>query len=198
MNPRLLLVTLGLAMTSCTEKTSDPFVPLPMPITRSAGSVLLPLAGRIVRLGSPESGRPVEESPGWARFPSDVWMDTAEMSQAEFQLLLGRNPSTVQGADLPVTDVSWFDALLAANARSRRDGLDSVYEYIAIRRDAFGVVTGVEGLSVRLERDGWRLPTDGRHDFTDGEATNTDHLNFAGSLRMTAKLDSVIAELLAR
>lgn len=160
MKSRLLLVPLGLALTSCSERASDPLAPLPMPITRSAGSVLLPLSGKVVRLGSPETGRPVEESPGWARFASDVWMDTTEMSQGEFQVLLGRNPSTVQATDLPVTDVSWFDALLAANARSRRDGLDSVYEYLAIRKDVRGDVAGLEGLSAHLERNGWRLPTE--------------------------------------
>jgi uncharacterized protein (TIGR02171 family) len=160
MKTRLLLVSLGLAVMSCSQDAADPMAPTPTTIRRSAGSVLLPLAGKVVRLGSPESGRPVEEAPGWARFAFDAWMDTTEMSQGEFQLLLGRNPSTVKGESLPVTDVSWFDAVLAANARSRRDGLDSVYEYISIRRDGSGDIAGLDGLSAQLGRDGWRLPTE--------------------------------------
>lgn len=152
-------LALGAVLMSCSEE-SDPVAPVTGLTERSGGAVLLPLAGGVVRLGSVESGRPLEESPGWARFPVDVWMDTTEMTQAEYLGLTGRNPSNVKGDDLPVSGVSWFDAVLAANARSRRDGLDTVYAYLSIRTDLVGDVSGLEGLSARLDRSGWRLPTE--------------------------------------
>lgn len=111
-------------------------------------------------MGSTDPEAASEESPGWTRFSHDLWMDTAEMGQAEYQRLLGRNPSRVRGENLPVTDVSWYDAVLAANARSRADGLDSVYDYLDRRADSAGSVLELRGLAVHLERGGWRLPTE--------------------------------------
>lgn len=120
----------------------------------------LSLAGVVLRLGSDDPLAAPEERPGWARFQHDVWMDTTEMTQSEFRGLVGRNPSMVAGEDLPVTNVSWFDAVVAANARSRRDRLDSVYEYTVFVADSAGNVADLQGLSIHLDRDGWRLPTE--------------------------------------
>lgn len=121
---------------------------------------LLPLAGTVLRIGSDDPLALPEERPGWVRFGRDIWMDTIEMCQREYRLLIGRNPSKTVGDSLPVTDVSWYDALLAANARSRRDGLDSVYEYVSVRLDPAGNAQDLSGLAVHPDRDGWRLPTE--------------------------------------
>ncbi len=121
---------------------------------------LLPLAGSVLRLGSDDPSALPEERPGWARFPRDVWMDTVEMAQGEYRSLMGRNPSKRSGDSLPVTDVTWYDAALAANARSRRDGLDTVYEYARAHLDAAGNAIDLAGLSIHLDREGWRLPTE--------------------------------------
>lgn len=130
-------------------------------LSDSTGSArLLPLAGTKVRIGSDDSLAPLEERPGWVRFTHDVWMDTVEMTQVEYRALRGRNPSTVVGDSLPVTDVSWFDAVLAANARSKRDGLDTVYQYTSVRLDSLGSVLDLSGFSMHLNRAGWRLPTE--------------------------------------
>jgi formylglycine-generating enzyme required for sulfatase activity len=121
---------------------------------------LVPLAGTAFRIGSDDSTARPEENPGWVRFTHDLWIDTGEMTQDEYRQLSGRNPSSVVGDSLPVTNVSWFDAVLAANARSRRDGLDSVYQYASVRLDSLGSALDIAELSVRLDRAGWRLPTE--------------------------------------
>ncbi|MBK9577125.1 MAG: SUMF1/EgtB/PvdO family nonheme iron enzyme [Fibrobacteres bacterium] len=134
--------------------------PIPVPSVATGWARLLPLSGKVLRIGSDDPLALPEERPGWVRFGRDIWMDTLEMGQAEYRTLLGRNPSKVVGDSLPVTDVSWYDALLAANARSRRDGLDSVYEYVSVRLDAAGNAQDLPGLAVHPDRDGWRLPTE--------------------------------------
>ncbi len=121
---------------------------------------LVPLAGTAFRIGSDDSTARPEENPGWVRFTHDLWIDTGEMTQDEYRQLRGRNPSSVVGDSLPVTNVSWFDAVLAANARSRRDGLDSVYQYASVRLDSLGSALDIAELSVRMDRAGWRLPTE--------------------------------------
>lgn len=128
------------------------------PASREPG--VLPLEGTVFRLGSDDGFASPEERPGWTRFTRDVRMDGTECSQAEYLALRGRNPSKIRGDALPVTDVTWYDAVLVANARSRRDGLDSVYEYTAVRFDSSGAATELDGLAAHLDRDGWRLPTE--------------------------------------
>ena len=131
----------------------------PLPFDSSSGREC-PLSGVVLRLGSDDALASPDEKPGWTRFRHDVRMDRTEMTQAEYQLLMERNPSTFRGDSLPVTDVSWYDAVLAANARSRRDGLDTVYEYSSAASDAFGNAQSLSGLSIHLDRSGWRLPTE--------------------------------------
>ncbi len=131
------------------------------PASNTAGSSrLCALKQNLFGLGSSGPLATAEEKPGWTRFAHDVWMDTTEMTQAEYRALLGRNPSKVVGDALPVTNVSWFDAIIAANARSRRDNLDSVYEYASIQLDSLGNAWSLSALAVHLDRAGWRLPTE--------------------------------------
>lgn len=151
----LPLLALGWFAQACT--TDGAAVPLP---SDPSGARLLPIAGTLLRVGSSDPEAAPEERPGWVRFENDVWMDTVEMSQEEYFALVGFRPSSRVGARLPVTEVTWFDAILAANARSRRDRLDTVYEYRSVQRDPFGCAQAVGGLAVHLDRSGWRLPTE--------------------------------------
>ena len=121
---------------------------------------LIPAKGAILRLGSDDPQAAPEERPGWTRFAHDFWIDTNEVSQKDFSALVGRNPSQTKGESLPVTNVTWFDAVLAANARSKRDGLDSVYEYASSTLGGDGAALDLAGLSSHLDRNGWRLPTE--------------------------------------
>ncbi len=44
------------------------------------------------------------------------WMGRYEVTQAEYQALMGTNPSQFLGADRPVENVTWFDAVAYCNA----------------------------------------------------------------------------------
>jgi formylglycine-generating enzyme required for sulfatase activity len=91
---------------------------------------------------------------------SSFLVDATEVTQASFVELMGCNPSNNQAAlDLPVENVSWYDALLYCNARSKRDGLDTVYRY----SEAMMMQSTCTSL-VELDWDkralGYRLPTE--------------------------------------
>lgn len=154
-----VFLALAFLLSSCGDAdTNAPDSPDPEVVP---GARHLELRGMVFRLGSSDPEAAPEETPGWMRFAHAVWMDTCETTQREFASLMGRNPSSDTGALLPVSDVTWYDAVLYANARSRRDGLDSVYGHAGIRRDASGAAIGLDAFVADLEREGWRLPTEG-------------------------------------
>lgn len=166
------LLSLGtwgaIAFPSCTNDAISPLVS-----GEDGAGRHCPLSGVIFRLGSDDASASPEERPGWTRFEHDVWMDATEMTQAEYVDLSGGNPSPIKGDSLPVTNVSWYDAALAANARSKRDGLDTVYEYGSVEPDGSGNAQSLGALSIHLDRDGWRLPTEAEWEAAARAGTST-------------------------
>ncbi|MDR2517794.1 MAG: SUMF1/EgtB/PvdO family nonheme iron enzyme, partial [Spirochaetaceae bacterium] len=49
------------------------------------------------------------------------------VTQAEYEALMGVNPSNFKGQDLPVECVSWYDTIEYCNKRSAQEGLTPVY-----------------------------------------------------------------------
>ena len=81
--------------------------------TNLAGMVWIP-AGEFV-MGSPteETGRDPDESPQTrVVIPRGFWVGKCEVTQGDYQKLIGVNPSNETGdANRPVERVSWFDAM---------------------------------------------------------------------------------------
>ncbi len=82
-------------------------------------------------MGSPanEPGRDSDESQYEVVLSRDFFMQTTEVTQGQWQALMGNNPSYFLGcgSDCPVERVSWFEALEYANALSRQEGLEACY-----------------------------------------------------------------------
>lgn len=133
------------------------------------GPILVRSAGSRVHLGDSSAWAQANEQPrGWVVFGYDFQLDRTEVTQAEFVELMGWNPSSPgagSGDSFPVQNLSWFDAVLFCNARSVRDGLDTVYAYSARRRNANGVTWDLQSLSADLGKSGWRLPTESEWEF---------------------------------
>lgn len=62
--------------------------------------------------------------------------------------------------DIPVTNVTYYDAVLFANAKSKTLGLDTVYSYSGLTFDSEGNCINMEGLVYDLGKFGLRLPTE--------------------------------------
>ncbi len=54
---------------------------------------------------------------------SDFYMSAYEVTQQEYEAVMGENPSNFSGENLPVESISWLDAVAYCNARSEQDGL---------------------------------------------------------------------------
>jgi len=103
-----------------------------------------------------------------------------EVTQKEYRELMGTNPSYFIGDNLPVENVSWFDAIEYCNALSRREGLPVAYKITGTRDDR--VVT--------WDRNsiGYRLPTEAEWEyscragtrtlFNTGDSINRNQANF--------------------
>lgn len=62
--------------------------------------------------------------------------------------------------DLPVTNVTYYDAVLFANAYGKAHGYDTVYTYHRRFSNSKGHCVNLEGLELRTGVDGFRLPTE--------------------------------------
>lgn len=62
--------------------------------------------------------------------------------------------------NLPATDLTFYDAVLFANARSKEEGLDTAYTYTKVILDAENHCVNLEGFVFHPEIEGYRLPTE--------------------------------------
>ncbi len=137
-------------------------------------------SGRSFLMGTNDSLANVDEKPGMeVIFSYDYWIDTTEVTQGEFKEIMGTNPvpdtsAYGKGMAMPVYYVSWFDAALFCNAKSKKLGLDTVYTFFSMSKNSTGSVTDMVGLRIHYELDGIRLPTEAEWEFAAREASSKE------------------------
>jgi len=93
-------------------------------------------------------------------FTYDFALGEHEVTQGEFKTLLALPPQDSLHDSLPVSNVSFEDAVRYCNALSKSKGFDSVYSYSEITLAADGSVERMDGLLTDLSKNGYRLPTE--------------------------------------
>lgn len=93
----------------------------------------------------------------WVETSAGFAISQTEVTQADYYSLMGTLPvqlSTCEGDSFPVANVSWYEAILFANALSKRMGLDTAYSYA-------GILSGgkLSGLQIDQSKRAVRLPT---------------------------------------
>jgi len=82
-------------------------------------------------------------------------LSTTPVTQAQYRILMGSNPSAHVGDDLPVERVSWIDAIRYCNVLSTRERLIPYYD----------IHDGGRRVSVVHAANGFRLPTEAQWEY---------------------------------
>jgi formylglycine-generating enzyme required for sulfatase activity len=74
-------------------------------------------------MGSPlsEAGRDSDEAQHSVSLPQGFWLSDHETTQAEYEAVMGNNPSNWKGLNLPVEQVSWDDAVAYCKKLTQRE-----------------------------------------------------------------------------
>jgi len=82
------------------------------------------IRGGSFQMGSPESekDRGSDEGPVHTVMLSDFWIGKYEITQKQWQAIMGNNPSNWKGEDLPVENVSWNDCQEFCRKLSEKTG----------------------------------------------------------------------------
>ncbi|MHC6201881.1 formylglycine-generating enzyme family protein [Breznakiellaceae bacterium SP9] len=115
--------------------------------------------------GSPstEAGRYSNGAQHSVTIRKPFYMSKTEVTQKDYQALMGNNPSYFKGDNLPVESVTWYDAVAYCNARSRKEGLTPAY-----------TISGT-GVSWDRSANGCRLPTEAEWEYACRAGTTTSY-----------------------
>ena len=153
------------------EQTESSSAPTASELPRTAESSddgFIKIEGGTFLMGSPETENwRIDDETQHEVTVSAFYIAPYETTQAEYASVMGENPGTFAGDQLPVENLSWLDAIRYANARSAGAGLTPAYE--------------LTESTVTWDRsaDGYRLPTEAEWEYACRAGTltpfNTEH-----------------------
>ena len=128
------------------------------------GMILVEGSETLIAIGTNKTGAKESEKPELKTILDyDYFMDSTLVTCKDFK-------ATMEGTKLaqslkcndnePVTDITFFDAVLFANKKSKSEKFDSVYDYSKATFDSDGHCTNLNSFLFHEDRKGYRLPTE--------------------------------------
>jgi formylglycine-generating enzyme required for sulfatase activity len=123
------------------------------------------IEGGTFTMGSPsnEPERFSDEGPQHQVTVSAFYMGKYQVTQAEYQSVMGTNPSYFKGSNLPIEKVSWYDAADFCNRLSQSEGLTPVYSGSG------------SDITCNWNANGYRLPTEAEWEYACRAGTTTPY-----------------------
>ena len=128
---------------------------------------MIEVTGGSFQMGSTD-GLP-DEKPVHTVTVSSFLIGKCEVTQKEWMEVMGSNPSHWTGDDLPVENVTWYEAVEYCNRLSSREGLNPCYSGSG------------ESISCDWSANGYRLPTEAEWEFAARGGNLSNHSEFSGS-----------------
>ncbi len=100
---------------------------------------------------------------------SSFYIGKYEVTQKEWQAVMGSNPSNFKGDKRPVEKISWYDAVEFCNKLSQKEGLTPAY-----------TINGTN-VTCNWQADGYRLPTEAEWEFAARGGNKSKGYTYSGS-----------------
>jgi formylglycine-generating enzyme required for sulfatase activity len=128
-------------------------------------------------MGSPadEAGRNTDELPHEVTLSEDLYVSRFEVTQAEWQRIMGWSEANFAGLNRPVEEITWFDALTYCNRLSLQEGRTPVYSITVT--GTVGHHTTDASVTADWEADGYRLLTEAEWEYACRAGSSTAFSN---------------------
>ena len=109
-----------------------------------------------------------DEKPVHTVTVSDFYIGKYEVTQKEWKDIMGNNPSSFKGDNLPVEKVIWYDAVEFCNKKSEKEGLQKCYS------------GKKKKIKCNFNANGYRLPTEAEWEYAARGGNKSNGYKYAG------------------